>query len=244
VRVVVFHDVEDKDWFEKVVSLFASRYHIITPEDFHTENFNPSKINLLLTFDDGYQTWMDNVLPVLKANDISGLFFVCSGLLDAAENKKETRAFMRKRLMVNPKEALSWKEARELIEYGHTIGGHTVSHANLAELKSKELIREILDDKKRIESELDIELKDFAYPFGAPKHINRETTHIVASAGYTYAYTAISSFVVKDSGASLQIPRMCFERNQDLRHLHTWVEGAYDIFSALRIYTQSDSRNE
>jgi peptidoglycan/xylan/chitin deacetylase (PgdA/CDA1 family) len=231
VRVIAFHDVEDRDWFERVIAMLVQEFNVITPAQFHQRDFSKKRINVLVTFDDGYQSWIDNVLPVLKLHGLKGLFFINSGLLDVADDKVKSDAFMSERLIITSKEALSWEGARRLVSGGHILGGHTAMHHNLASLEADRIEEEIQSDKKRTESNLGIVLADFAYPFGAKKHYTEVVVAAVKQAGYTYAYTARSRFIGEDRH---RIPRTLFEKNQSLFFIKLWVLGGYDIFSFIK----------
>lgn len=241
VRVIVFHDVENRQWFERVVATLRSRFRILTPEEFHAGTYDPSSINVLLTFDDGYQSWIDTCLPILKKYDVKGLFFINSGILDVAEDVTRADAFTKNQLKLSPKKLLTWEGAAALVRAGHTIGGHTSNHENLATL-SKEMVRnEILNDKRALESKLGITLQDFAYPFGRKWHFTPEISVQTRAAGYRYVYTAESSFVTKI--AESEIPRVCLEKNQGILSIIQWVLGGYDILSRLTNYTKNDHRS-
>lgn len=235
VRIVVFHDVADGAWFASVISMLASRYHLITPQDFHARVFDPKKINVLLTFDDGYRSWIDIVLPILERTTLKGLFFVNSGLLDVAHDPTLSETYMKERLLISPKTPLSYEDARELALKGHTLGGHSATHKNLTELDERELIFELQSDKEKLEKELGVTLQDFAYPFGTGRHYDARVTAGVHQAGYAYAYTAESGFANENAIVEGRIPRVCLEKNQGSASVRRWVEGGYDIFS--RIYT-------
>lgn len=232
VRIVVFHDVEDQDWFRKVVEMLVSNFNIITPQQFHRKEFNQSKINILLSFDDGYESWVTNCLPVLDEYNCKGLFFINSGLLDIAHNTDAVEYFMRNRLFITPKRPLTWIDARKIVSHGHTIGGHTVNHISLTKLSPEELKREILNDKERIEQELGIVLLDFAHPFGTKDDFNDAVTDVVLSSGYQYQYSGISKFY-NDSNATV-VPRTLIEKGSSPAHLFIWIDGGYDILTMAR----------
>ncbi len=229
VRVIAFHDVKEKEWFETVIETLVSNYHVITPEQFHIKEFDSEKINILITFDDGYQSWVDVCLPVLKARNLKALFFINSGLLDIASDPTSVTAYMRERLFLAPKAPLTWDNAKALLTEGHTIGGHSVGHYNLAVLDQSMLEREIKDDKKRIEAQLSITLTDFAYPFGRTNNYNFNVFGVVQQAGYTWQYSAVSSFVT----SATVTPRTLVEKDQPIESLKRWIEGGYDIFEVV-----------
>lgn len=228
VRVIVFHDVTDREWFERVVHMLTSTFWIVTPDQFRKRVFREGKINLLLTFDDGYESWTEVVVPTLKRYGLQGLFFVCSGLLDVY-GMEEQKTFVRKRLWLSPKRTLSWEGAQRLIEGGHTIGGHTVHHRDLAKMKQEELASEIVDDRAALKAKFNVAIKDFAYPFGTQKHYTSRTCVAVEEAGYTLGYTAVSGFVPM-GGNSFETPRTLIEENQPLSEVKRWIRGGYDMF--------------
>ncbi len=227
VRVLVFHDVSDAAWFHSVIAFLASQYHLITPKDFQEKKFDAEKINVLITFDDGYQSWVDVCAPILKAHHAHALFFVSSGLLECAHDARASANYMTERLHVRPKKALTFEGVQRLHTEGHTLGGHTVNHPNLALCTNEEAWKEIVDNKEKMESMLGIQMTDFAYPFGRKIHRNEAVKALVLQAGYVNVYTADADFV---TGSIDEIPRLCLEKKQPLRQIERWVEGGYDIF--------------
>lgn len=232
VRIVVFHDVPDATWFESMIGALTSAYNVITPEDYYSGTFNTEKINVLVTFDDGYESWVDVALPTLEKYGVKGMFFVNSGLVDVAENQTKADAFMKEHLLISPRPALTWNGVRALAGRGHTIGGHARTHAHLATLEGAVLEQEIADDKRVLEGQLSQTLSDFAYPFGTPRHLNAEVILTVRDVGYKRAYTAISRFVPE--GETFLIPRMCIESGLTPKQLTRWVEGGFDLFTIIK----------
>lgn len=229
-RILAFHDVQDGMWFDSVLNMLVANYEVITPAQFYTKDFDPEKINILLTFDDGYQSWVDVCAPALNARNLKALFFINSGLLDIASDPTSVTTYMRERLFLTSKEPLTWDGAKALLGEGHTIGGHSVGHYNLAVLDQSMLEPEIKDDKKRTEEQLGIILTDFAYPFGRTNNYNSNVFEVAKQAGYTWQYSAVSS-LVGDKGVT---PRTLVEKNQPIKSLQRWIEGGYDIFKSLR----------
>ena len=80
--------------------------------------------------------------------------------------------------------ALSPDEIRALERLGNEIGGHTVSHRNLAHLDADEQRAEITENKAFLESIVGHPIRSFAYPNGG---YDRDTACILAEAGYDNA---------------------------------------------------------
>lgn len=235
VRVLCFHDVAEEEWFEAVMKMLSGRYNLITPYQFWQEDFAEDKTNILLTFDDGYQSWVDVVLPILGKYHAKGIFFINSGLLDAKDEGFESaNKFVRDRLRLHrPRLVLTWEGAKELRDAGHTIGGHTHTHANLAKLDAAKAREEVLENKKRLEDELHVELIDFAYPFGRSRHMSPTATDMIKDNGYKNVYSAITGFASTNQ-SQREIPRTVVERYQPISSLKRWIDGAYDIFNKFR----------
>lgn len=232
-RIVVFHDVPDKEWFESMITTLMQEAYILTPEKFVTGGREKKQTNILVTFDDGYESWIETALPILEKWGLKALFFINSGLLDAAPSPLQAGEFMRESLQIAPRKALSWEGARTLLEHGHAIGGHARRHQNLAKLDRKAVQDEILIDKLALESQFGITLTDFAYPFGTRKHFTKETIEAVRNVGYTRAYTAVSRFVRPQNG-TFEIPRMCIEDELTPTELRVWLRGGYDLFDMVK----------
>ena len=65
-----------EDMFEKQVAYFAQNTHVVSLEDFFLERFSPNKMNLALTFDDGYQNNLTRALPILEKYKVPATFFI------------------------------------------------------------------------------------------------------------------------------------------------------------------------
>ncbi|HEX4799414.1 MAG TPA: polysaccharide deacetylase family protein, partial [Candidatus Paceibacterota bacterium] len=186
VRVVVFHDVSDAMWFERLIAHMRARYHVLTPTDFFANTFHPKKINILITFDDGYASWATVCAPILEAEGVLALFFVNSHLLEVSHDSELTRAFTHDNLLLaTPRALLTSKQLISLIGQGHSIGGHTKNHARLAALQKDEEEAEVVEDKKVLETYTHDALRAFAYPFGHRGDFTSRSMGAVARAGYT-----------------------------------------------------------
>lgn len=102
-----------------------------------------------LSFDDAHATWRDVVAPLLADLGVPATFFVTTGLIGRPGN-------------------LSWNDVRELLGAGHGVGSHTITHPRLADCDDDTARREITESKAELESELGIEIRDFAAPYGNP----------------------------------------------------------------------------
>jgi len=116
-------------------------------------------------------------------------------------------------------EFLSWDEVRSLSRRGFAIGSHTVEHPILTRLSQSELAHELVDSKRRIETETGAECRWIAYPNGGPNDFSSAVLVAAKRAGYRLGFTLTENYngPVPDALAITRIsipghlPRAVFE---------------------------------
>lgn len=107
IRVLCFHGVcpDDRAYingrfmhltaFKNLLVLLKDRTNILSAEDFSANNISHDRLNILLTFDDGYLNNFDLALPVLDELCLPSVWFVtgqreylCMDLFDIAEDAR------------------------------------------------------------------------------------------------------------------------------------------------------------
>ena len=115
---------------------------------------------VVLTFDDGFQNFYTAVFPVLQEYGFNATVFLvtdhCGGYNDWRGNPPDLQ---RSKL-------LSWREIKELSDYGIEFGAHTRTHPDLTKIGAGRVENEIIESKKVIEDSIGREARTFAYPFG------------------------------------------------------------------------------
>jgi peptidoglycan/xylan/chitin deacetylase (PgdA/CDA1 family) len=243
VRVLTVHDLGDGDErrLDGMLRFLRGRFTLISPEDLDAGRLDGRRVNVLLTFDDGYASWRTKARPVLERHGVRPIFFLCSGFLDTAGDQTREAAYCSERLRVRHRRPLSWEDAAALAEHG-AIGGHTVSHPQLALLPAEEQRREIAADKEAIERRLGGRLRHFAYPFGMGGDVDARTAEAVARAGYELGFGSTAGFA--DGKGGLLIPRLNVDPDRSLLLLYLSVIGAYDLFrGAVDYFRRARSRS-
>jgi peptidoglycan/xylan/chitin deacetylase (PgdA/CDA1 family) len=83
---------------------------------------------------------------------------------------------------------LTWEQVRALKQAGHIIGGHTLSHPNLAHVSQEEARSEVLGCKRRLEKAIGEAVDHFSYPHPALNpQWTRQTLQITREAGFKSA---------------------------------------------------------
>jgi peptidoglycan/xylan/chitin deacetylase (PgdA/CDA1 family) len=124
---------------------------------------------VVLTFDDGYADFHDQVIDALAQVGFTATLFVATGLVG-------TR--------VEGDHMLAWPQVLDARDRGIEIGAHSHSHAELDKLPPGRLWAEVAGSKARLEDRLQAEVGSFAYPYG---YHNRRVRQAVRSAGYARA---------------------------------------------------------
>ena len=196
-RILAFHDVPDHLTanFHSKIKTLKRQANIISLDDFYAGRLLRGRINIAVTFDDGYRSWLDNVAPVLRDLRVSATFFTSSGFVGLRED--EGVDFLRENLKSNrlTTGSLSVEGLRKLAEQGFAIGGHTSSHVNLTKVSDvNELCREIKKDMHELERMAGTTVKYFAYPFGLHRHPLIDLGQVLQESGYRGAVTTVPGF--------------------------------------------------
>ena len=117
---------------------------------------------MVLTFDDGYASHFDVVVPLLLRYRFSATFFIAVERIGRAGY-------------------LTWEQLRKLTFLGMEIGSHGLSHRPLTALSQEELVRELSESKRHLEGRLGVPVRALAVPGG---FWNRAVTEATQQAGY------------------------------------------------------------
>jgi len=141
-------------------------YHVVTfsdVADYFDQGRELPTLPVIITFDDGWVTQYENALPVLSKYHFPATFFVVTDYIGH-------RGFV------------SWPQLQTLLTDGMKIGSHSRSHPRLTKIAdSAQLWDQINNSKAVLESQLEVAVAEFAYPYGL---YNTAATEMVKAAGY------------------------------------------------------------
>lgn len=121
---------------------------------------NPEKKNIYLTFDAGYEAgYTEEILEILKQNDITAAFFVTAHYVNTATDL-----------------------VKQMIQNGNVVGNHTVNHACLPGLSDDEIKEEIMKLHNSVYEVTGYEMTYFRPPRG---EFSERTASLVENLGYT-----------------------------------------------------------
>ncbi len=162
--------------------LSGSEWTVISARQFTMGTAAPETLpsrSVLLTFDDGYKSLVDNALPLLDKFRFPSVAFVPTGLV-GGYNEFDSGS--------QPPEPLcSWDDLKLLERHDCSVESHTVHHCNFEITPIDQVKHEIIESKKSIENTLNKQVSLFAYPYG--KFRDRSLTGaLLKEAGYRAAF--------------------------------------------------------
>jgi peptidoglycan/xylan/chitin deacetylase (PgdA/CDA1 family) len=204
--------------FERQIDLLAARFRVVPLRDLPLTPQDPADPVASVTFDDGY---LDNVLlslPVLERRGVRATFFLVPSLLGRT---------LRTRHGEEP--LMTPTQARELVERGHEVGSHGLSHARVAGLPRDRAWQEIADSRRALEDLVQAPVTSFAYPFGRHDAAARE---MVREAGYDRAVTT-GDAVVPASPDPYSLPRLSVGRDVGMVQFRGKLTPAVHVYERL-----------
>ena len=158
----------------------------VNPSNFEDElNNYKNQRKVLVTIDDGYQSFYNNAWPILKESKIPFILFI------------STRE-------VGKKGYMSWEDIREISKYNFVeIGNHSHTHDYLIDFKDDEIKNDLEQSINIFKKEMGKNSKFFSYPFG---EYSISLKKIVVDAGFKYAFGQ-HSVVVDYTKDLFEIPR-------------------------------------
>ncbi len=172
----VFFDLTPADFEAQLQTILDNGLTPISPDQLvqHLRTGAPlPEKPVLITFDDGYVGHYEHVYPLLQKYQVPATFFVFPGKVDGDVAGRSTLTWDQLKIMA----------ADPLV----TIGSHSVTHpADLRTLSDEDLTYEVVESKRRLESELGVPIRYFSYPTG---YYDERVAQAVADAGYMAAFT-------------------------------------------------------
>jgi peptidoglycan/xylan/chitin deacetylase (PgdA/CDA1 family) len=135
-----------------------------------------------VTFDDAFANLLDNAIPVLEQYQIPATIFAVADNLGCLPRWEMPYGHLESTEMTMTAEQLVTVSKNPLVY----IGSHTLTHPDLAKIRSDQLKTELIDSKRRLEHLLGKPVEDLALPFGS---YNQEVLTMAIEAGYKRIYT-------------------------------------------------------
>ncbi len=192
--ILMYHSVSETDnakfypftvspqlFAEQMAYLYSCGYTPITVTQYAKAylggDFALPKHPVVLTFDDGFEDFFTNALPVLNRYHFPATVYISTGFVG-----KTSAWLCRERETMRP--MLTWEQIVQMDQAGIECGGHTHTHPQLDTLRESEAFDEIVRCKEILEEVLGHQVESFAYPFG---YYTSAVQKLISLAGYTSA---------------------------------------------------------
>ncbi len=224
--VLMYHDISYQQREEETVSpsLFASQmewlygagYRAIAFEEIDSLDAESMKRAVIITFDDGYASFMDFAFPLFTEYGFKSTINIIGRYAGGFISGDDPR--------------LSWDECRFLIKSGivelgcHTYDLHAwyghLSRADAIAAVNKKLPQDLFQFQKVYTEELGRPAKILAWPYG---RYDSEAIEIAKSAGFRYILSSNHRYFMSD-GSRSDIPRFTIDDNAPLPLFRKIVE--------------------
>ncbi len=236
--VLLFHRVTDEipadgltvstTWFRSLCAMLQRRFHVVSLGEIQRimrSGAYPPKRTVAITFDDCYR---DNLCAArtLAEHNLPACFFIPTKFVGTDHMFDWDRGLKR---MPN----LTWDDVREMVQLGHEVGSHTVSHADLGLIDEASARRELAESKKTLEDQTDRRVRWFAYPYGGRQNFRPERLPLVFELGYDACFSGFGGFIHPQAHEPI-VPRQAVPCFDSLLDLEMYLTGCLGWVYALK----------
>jgi peptidoglycan/xylan/chitin deacetylase (PgdA/CDA1 family) len=172
VPVLLYHSISDHPHdriavhpklFLRHMEMLKSEFSVVSLQELNNLFRSNSSIPadaVAVSFDDGYDDAYTDALPILNKYSIPATFFIPAGRI-GTNNDWNTRAFTRFN-------HLDTNQLAAILDSGHVVGSHGITHAYLPKLTDAEIEDEVCRSKEILERTLATDVPFISYPYGDP----------------------------------------------------------------------------
>ncbi|MDY0148870.1 MAG: carbohydrate-binding protein [Kiritimatiellia bacterium] len=162
---------------------------------------------VFITFDDGFVTYLQHAVPILRANDFQSVNAIVTrktgGTSDWAVPEWPLMSLM------------TWAQIKDCQRQGMWMGSHTQTHADFDLEPNKAY--EITGSRDDLLGQLKVHPRYFCYPWGMGGREHRPIIDQVGAAGYTLATRTWPPSIATINSDRLWFPRVFANQNDSLR---------------------------
>ena len=133
-----------------------------------------------VTFDDGLRNHRD-AAKVMRDHSVHGCFFITPAVIDL--DPLRIPAYCRDVLRIQPTDFMNWDDLTRLLDLGHEVGSHTVTHPNMSTITLDQAHYELVKSREVLTARLG-QSRHFAWPLGKFSHFSPEVAQAVRNVGY------------------------------------------------------------
>jgi peptidoglycan/xylan/chitin deacetylase (PgdA/CDA1 family) len=162
----------------------------------------------LITFDDGYRSFLHSALPMLRRFGFPAVLFVPTGFIAGANDFDRD---------IEPAEDIcDWDDLRAVSAAGIAVQSHGVSHRRFSELDASQMREELVRSKAVLEEGLGGSVETFSFPYGDDGRESIMTRDLLTGAGYRAACCYGGGLITFDGADRYRLSRLAMGPDTDL----------------------------
>lgn len=191
IQFIYLHSVyqDQKQTLRSLIKDLAKSYQFISYSE-AVDRIQKNNIDgnyACFSLDDGFKNNL-NAVEVFNEYRISACFFICPAYVGLTDESK-IEQICRDVFNSKPLAFLNWDDLEKMKEMGHEIGGHTLSHINIA-LSSADKVKEEVDACFQLLSDRFGNKIHFAYPYGRFQDCTKKYFELIQTMGFVSVASA------------------------------------------------------
>ncbi len=162
------HDALTPQEFERQLMLIKELYNPVHLDwSGEVVGLAPDRINILITFDDGFINNHDYAFPILAKHGLRATFFLIVDCVETGAPPPIAAGYANKAGGTSPAYwTVALPQIREMMDAGMTFGSHTFAHTDLARTEWDEGLSIARESADRLGVLLGRDVNTFAFPWG------------------------------------------------------------------------------
>jgi peptidoglycan/xylan/chitin deacetylase (PgdA/CDA1 family) len=202
------------DDFARLVDWLTQRFRPVQPSETEAY-FNGAPLKgpgILFTFDDGLKNNL-HAAQVLEEKGIRAYFFLVPDFIRAGDGRayylQNIRPLVQKGIdhVEEDFTPMSPDDIRQLIDRGHAIGSHTMTHLLRAETVDDALTNEIVNSREVLEEMFGVDVRSFCSPISTDISVSAKGKSLIDK-NYTLHFTTFPGLNAEERN-----PRLVLRRN-------------------------------
>ena len=224
IPILMYHSIEEnhnelsislKKFDEQMKFMKKNNFETISFENLDYKN---DKKKFIITFDDGYENVFYNALPILKKYNYNAVCFIVTNYIGKYNVWDEGKNNFLKQSLMNINQIKEW------LKNGMSIGSHTMSHANLKNLKLIDKEKEISESWKHLSKLFETNIDYFSYPYGSYDY----DAENLAQENYKYSVTTDRSRYVENKFSNSSLPRIPINKKDGMFKFFIKINTFYE----------------
>jgi peptidoglycan/xylan/chitin deacetylase (PgdA/CDA1 family) len=177
IKVLLYHNVIEgpsgfsnamtPQEFETQLRYLNRHYNIIgIDQGGQWRGYRSDKVNVLISFDDGFINNLEVALPILRRHAVPAVFFLVADCVATGAPPRFADRYLKSGGDPASLVTIDKEGAAALIEAGMTVGSHSLRHDDFSKMSDDEALADATSARARLEELCRVPVGNFAFPWG------------------------------------------------------------------------------